>query len=101
MGITPDQDRVDSLLNLLQAGWLRYARENVIRRTHILERSGVIDPIDATLKLATRGTLYQEDEVPLSTDDADDDPDPDYEPDDHEPFDEFDDDCDSHGDNGR
>ena len=64
LGITPDQEAEESLIELLQVGWLRYARENVISRTHTLERSGVIDTIDPTLKLATRGTLYQEDEAP-------------------------------------
>ena len=100
LGVTPDQEAEESLIELLQVGWLRYARENVISRTHTLERSGIIDTIDANLKLATRGTLYQEDEVPLTTDDAEDDPDPDEELDDTPPLDEFDDERHSHGENG-
>ena len=90
--IVPDNDRIQNLIDLIQVGWFRYARGKLIEHTHILEMEGVIDPIDPTMKLATRGTLYQEEEMKLTTDDTYDDPDPDFEPSDETPFPELDDD---------
>ena len=106
IGIVPDNERIQNLIDLIQVGWFRYARGKLIEHTHILEEEGVIEPIDEMLKLATRGTMYQEEEMKLTTDDTYDDPDPDFEPSDETPFpeldddDEFDEGPNSHGDNG-
>ena len=111
IGIVPDNDRIQNLIDLIQVGWFRYARGKLIEHTHILEEEGLIDPIDEMLKLATRGTMYQEEEMKLTTDDTyddvdPDDLDPDFEPSDIPPYpelgddDEFDEGPNSHGDNG-
>ena len=55
IGIVPDNDRIQNLIDLIQVGWFRYARGKLIEHTHILEEEGVIDPIDPTMKLATQG----------------------------------------------
>ena len=97
VGISPTDDREEEFLDAVRFGWLRYACDNVVERTHILEDEGVIDAIDDTLKLATRGTLYEEG-LYRPEDDSYDDEDPNAPP--PPPFTLFEDDQEKPGDHG-
>ena len=85
VGITPTDEREEEFLDAIHVGWLRYAWDNVVELIQILERRGIIDPIDPIYKSATRGIPYRREEdlrAAAASEDAENDDD--YEDEEHD-----------------